>query len=73
VPKDDAVIVGDLLFRRSIGRTDLPGSNHEQLIQSLQQHIYTLPSAAVVYPGHGPETSVDEERQLNPFVRGNTR
>lgn len=70
VPRDNAVIVGDLLFYRSIGRTDLPGSNHQQLIRSLQQHIYTLPSATVVYSGHGPETSVGDEKQFNPFVRG---
>jgi glyoxylase-like metal-dependent hydrolase (beta-lactamase superfamily II) len=69
VPKDNAVIVGDLLFYRSIGRTDLPGSNHQQLIQSLQQHIYTLPSDVIVYPGHGPETNVGDEKRLNPFVR----
>ena len=69
VPKENAVIVGDLLFYRSIGRTDLPGSNHQQLIQSLQQCIYNLPDATIVYPGHGPETSVGDEKRSNPFVR----
>ena len=72
VPKENAVIVGDLLFYRAIGRTDLPGSDKQQLIQSLQQHIYTLPPATVVYPGHGLETSVGEEKQFNPAVRGHT-
>ncbi|MDR2727321.1 MAG: MBL fold metallo-hydrolase [Deltaproteobacteria bacterium] len=69
VPKDNAVIVGDLLFYRSIGRTDLPGSDHQQLVKSLQQHIYSLPPATIVYAGHGPETNVGDEKQLNPFVR----
>ena len=70
VPKENAVIVGDLLFYRSIGRTDLSGSNHQHLIRSLQQHIYTLPPTTVVYAGHGPETRVGDEKQFNPFVRG---
>ena len=70
VPKENAVFVGDLLFYRSVGRTDLPGSNHQQLIQSLQEQIYTLPPDTVAYPGHGPETRVGDEKKLNPFVRG---
>ena len=70
VPKENAIIVGDLLFYRAVGRTDLPGSQHQQLVQSIRQHIYTLPPATVVYPGHGPETSVGEEKQFNPSVCG---
>lgn len=63
------LIGGDVLFRQSIGRTDLPGGNHQQLLDSIQQGIYTLPDETIVYPGHGPETTVGFEKQSNPFVR----
>lgn len=64
------LIGGDVLFRNSIGRTDLPGGNHEQLIASIQQNLYTLPDGTVVYPGHGPATSIGHEKLANPYVRG---
>jgi len=64
------LIGGDVLFRNSIGRTDLPGGNHQQLITSITQHLYTLPDETVVYPGHGPQTTIGHEKQTNPFVRG---
>lgn len=64
------LIGGDVLFRNSIGRTDLPGGDHETLLQSITQRIYTLPSETVVYPGHGPSTNIDFEKRTNPFVRG---
>ncbi len=64
------LIGGDVLFRNSIGRTDLPGGNHQQLLQSIRDRVYTLPDETVVYPGHGPETTVGYEKQTNPFVRG---
>lgn len=64
------LIGGDVLFHNSIGRTDLPGGNHEQLLQSIREHIYTLPDETVIYPGHGPTTTVGYERKNNPFVRG---
>lgn len=63
------LIGGDVLFRNSIGRTDLPGGNHEQLLMSIGQRVYTLPDETVVYPGHGPETTVGHEKRTNPFVR----
>lgn len=63
------LIGGDVLFRNSIGRTDLPGGNHEQLLMSIRQHVYTLPDETMVYPGHGPETTVGYEKSTNPFVR----
>ena len=61
-------IAGDVLFRQSIGRTDLPGGNHLQLLQSIVQELFTLPGDTVVYPGHGPETTIDFEKKHNPFL-----
>ncbi len=65
-----AVFVGDALFRGSIGRTDLPGGDHDLLLRSIRERIYTLPPATRVLPGHGPATTVAEERGNNPYVRG---
>ncbi len=62
------VIGGDVLFRRSIGRTDFPLCNHADLIQSIQTQLYTLPKEVIVYPGHGGPTSIGEEMNSNPFV-----
>lgn len=59
---------GDVLFKNSIGRTDLPGGDYETLIQSIQTHFLTLPDSTLVYSGHGPETTVGEERRFNPFL-----
>lgn len=64
------LIGGDVLFQRSVGRTDLPGGNHQQLMESIQKNIYTLPEETIVYPGHGPETTVGFEKKNNPFIRG---
>lgn len=64
------LIGGDVLFRNSIGRTDLPGGNHQQLLQSITRQLYVLPDETVVYPGHGPETTIGYEKKTNPFVRG---
>jgi glyoxylase-like metal-dependent hydrolase (beta-lactamase superfamily II) len=69
-PKAGAAFVGDALFNRSIGRTDLPGGSFEQLEQSIRRQIYTLPDATVVYPGHGPATTVGAEKEENPYVHG---
>jgi glyoxylase-like metal-dependent hydrolase (beta-lactamase superfamily II) len=65
-----AVFVGDALFRGSIGRTDLPGGDQDLLLRSIRERIYTLPPGTRVLPGHGPATSVAEERANNPYVRG---
>lgn len=62
-----AVFVGDLLFYRSVGRTDFPGSSERELLRSVRAKIFTLPEETVVYPGHGPETTVRQERLNNPF------
>jgi hydroxyacylglutathione hydrolase len=64
------VFVGDCLFQGSIGRTDLPGGNYEQLIESINSQILSLGDDFVVYSGHGPETTVGRERTTNPFLTG---
>jgi glyoxylase-like metal-dependent hydrolase (beta-lactamase superfamily II) len=61
------IIAGDVLFRSSIGRTDLPGGNFDTLISSIHQKLFTLPDDVVVYPGHGPETTIGFEKKNNPF------
>lgn len=67
---DGLAFVGDVIFRESIGRTDFPGSSHQQLIETIQTKIYTLPDNTILYSGHGPETTVGHEKKYNPFVRG---
>ena len=62
-----AVFVGDLIFMDSIGRTDLPGGDFYTLINSVKEKIFTLPDSTVIYPGHGPETTVEREKRMNPF------
>ena len=64
----DMLIGGDVLFAGSIGRTDLPGSNHETLMETLKIKILPLDDALRVYPGHGPQTTIRQERQTNPFL-----
>jgi hydroxyacylglutathione hydrolase len=58
---------GDVLFYNSIGRTDLPGGNHELLINSIHTKLFTLPDHVKVFPGHGPETTIGFEKKTNPF------
>ncbi len=62
------VITGDVLFRGSIGRTDLPGGDYNTLIKSIQTKIFKLPDDTIVYSGHGPSTTVGNERRTNPFL-----
>ncbi|WP_276357798.1 MBL fold metallo-hydrolase [Cohnella caldifontis] len=66
----DLLFAGDVLFRRSVGRTDLPGGNADQLTRSIREKLYVLPENVIVLPGHGPDTTIGEERRENPFVRG---
>jgi hydroxyacylglutathione hydrolase len=61
------LISGDTLFADSIGRTDLPGGSHEQLLNSVRTRLFTLPDDVVVYPGHGPETTIRHEKRHNPY------
>jgi hydroxyacylglutathione hydrolase len=65
----DALFTGDLLFAGSIGRTDLPGGDHQTILRSLARTL-TLPDATVVLPGHGPTTTIGDERTSNPFLTG---
>ncbi len=63
------VVAGDTLFRGGIGRTDLPGGNHPQLLAGIREQLLTLPGDTAVYPGHGPRTTVATEAQTNPFLQ----
>ncbi len=67
-PASGFVITGDALFRGSIGRTDLAGGNHAQLIRSITSRLLTLPPQTIVYPGHGPSSSIAYEKQYNPYI-----
>jgi hydroxyacylglutathione hydrolase len=62
------LVGGDVLFRGSIGRTDLPGGDFGQLIDNIEQKLFTLPDDCTVYPGHGTETTIGYEKQTNPFL-----
>lgn len=66
---DKILLSGDVLFKRSIGRTDFPHCNHDNLVKSIQTKFYTLPDEVIVYPGHGGPTKIGDEKQFNPFVR----
>ncbi len=68
-PAEKKLIAGDTLFAGSIGRTDLPGGSFDKIIRSLHEKVLTLPDETAVVPGHGPLTSIGEERERNPFLR----
>lgn len=67
--ENGVVFVGDVLMRGTIGRTDFPGCSLEELLRSIRTKLYTLPDATQVYPGHGPMTTIGEEKMLNPFTQ----
>lgn len=67
---EGAAFVGDALFAGSVGRTDLPGGSRDVLVKAIREQIYTMPHETVVYPGHGPDTTVGVEKAGNPYVRG---
>jgi glyoxylase-like metal-dependent hydrolase (beta-lactamase superfamily II) len=67
---DGMVFSGDTLFNFGIGRTDFPGGSYEQLLHSIATRLLTLPDDTVVLPGHGPDTTIGEERRANPFLQG---
>jgi hydroxyacylglutathione hydrolase len=69
-PKEGFVISGDVLFRGSIGRTDLPGGDFKILSESIMTKLYTLPGNTIVYSGHGPKTTIAWEKENNPYVHG---
>jgi hydroxyacylglutathione hydrolase len=66
---DEILFDGDVLFSRSIGRTDFPGGDHQLLIRGIREKILTLPDDTAVLPGHGPQTTIGEERRNNPFLQ----
>ena len=67
--QEGVVVSGDVLFNGSIGRTDLPQGDHNSLIDGIKRKILTLPDNTVVYPGHGPATSVEGAKRINPFLQ----
>lgn len=69
-PKGGFVISGDVLFQGSVGRSDLPGGNHDVLMNSIKNQLYTLPDETKVYSGHGEPTEIGIEKKINPFIRG---
>ena len=69
-PTEKMLIAGDTLFARSIGRTDLPGGSFEKIMHSLHDRVLALPDDTAVIPGHGPVTTIGEEREENPFLKG---
>ncbi|MGB2696718.1 MAG: MBL fold metallo-hydrolase [Candidatus Zixiibacteriota bacterium] len=68
---DKMIFTGDTLFCEGVGRSDLPGASHTQLLESIKNKILLKPDDTVVYPGHGPETTIGEEKRNNPWIRGN--
>ena len=70
VGSEGLVISGDALFAGSVGRVDLPGGSMEVLMHSIEEKLLTLPDDTLVYPGHGPETTIGREREMNPFLQG---
>jgi len=62
------LFVGDVLFSGSIGRTDLPGGDFDSLVEGVRERLFALPGETIVHPGHGPDTTIGRERQINPFV-----
>jgi hydroxyacylglutathione hydrolase len=72
-PQQQLLLAGDTLFAGSIGRTDLPGGDGPQILRSLRNRLMVLPETTRVLPGHGPDTTIGEEKQSNPFLQPNFR
>lgn len=68
-PAEKKLIAGDTLFAGSIGRTDLPGGSMRKILRSIHEKVLTLPDETIVLPGHGPTTTIGEERDSNPFLK----
>lgn len=69
LPQSGCVFCGDALFEGSIGRTDLPGGDYQELLNAVRTRLFTLPAETVVYPGHGGDTTIGEEMRSNPFFQ----
>jgi hydroxyacylglutathione hydrolase len=69
LPQQQILLCGDTLFDHSIGRTDLPGGDMDLILESISKRLFVLPDAVIAYPGHGPETTIGEEKKGNPFVK----
>lgn len=69
IPEENKLVAGDTLFAGSIGRTDLPGGNHKQILGSIKDKLFPLPDDALVIPGHGPSTTVGHEKEYNYFLQ----
>jgi len=65
---EQKLISGDTLFADGVGRTDLPGGSHEQLVTSIRTRLFTLPDQVEVWPGHGPATTIGHEKRHNPYL-----
>ena len=65
---ENKLIAGDTLFADGVGRTDLPGGSHQQLVTSIKTRLFTLPDQVQVYPGHGPTTTIGHEKRHNPYL-----
>jgi hydroxyacylglutathione hydrolase len=70
IPQENKLVAGDTLFLDSIGRTDLPGGDHGQILRSIHEKLLPLDDAVVVIPGHGANTTIGRERRRNPFLQG---
>jgi glyoxylase-like metal-dependent hydrolase (beta-lactamase superfamily II) len=70
IPAENKLVAGDTLFLDSIGRTDLPGGNHRQILQSIHDKLLPLEDSVIVIPGHGANTTIGRERRRNPFLQG---
>lgn len=70
IPAHNKLVAGDTLFQGSIGRTDLPGGNHRQILRSIHDKLLPLADQVLVIPGHGPNTTIGRERERNPFLQG---
>lgn len=64
------IISGDVLFQQGVGRTDLPGGNSNELVNSIRNKLYQLDESYIIYPGHGSQTNIQAEKKLNPYVPG---
>lgn len=68
-PEEKTLVAGDTVFAGSIGRTDLPYGDHDLLLTSIKEKIFPLPDATIIMPGHGPDTTLAEEKRSNPYLR----